>query len=49
MLSGFCEVDGGFTVLKNVFVWADLMSSQEFMRICTHMCALLQYKTMFEE
>ena len=28
---------------------ADLMSSLEFMWICTHLCAFLQYKAMFDE
>ena len=36
----------GFQYIEKCVVWADLMSSLEFTRICTHICALCNTKLL---
>ena len=47
MLSGFCEVGGGFSILKKGDFRADSMTFPEFMQSRTHMSALSLHTTRF--
>ena len=49
MLSTFCEVGGGFGILKKGDFRADSMTFPEFMRSRTHMNTLSLNKTRFPE